>query len=83
MRILVIDIMGLLQVRDQSKAIAKSIRDRVHGAIELQSDQYDAARRKSEHTFKSLAVNKLKSDFDYLIQDVGHGYSFASVQVKY
>ncbi|KAL5239679.1 hypothetical protein ACI65C_007089 [Semiaphis heraclei] len=70
----------LAQVRDQSKTLAKTIRDRVHGAAEIQLDQREIARNIKEHKFKSLAVNKLKSDFNYLIQDVGNGYSVASVQ---
>lgn len=72
----------LRQVREQSKSIAKSIRDRVHGAVESKSSRYEVARKKTEHKFKSLAISKLKSDFNYLIQDVGHGYSVASDQVK-
>ncbi|XP_060878246.1 uncharacterized protein LOC132950721 isoform X1 [Metopolophium dirhodum] len=70
----------LAQVRDQSKTLAKTIRDRVHGAVAIQLDQRETARNITEHKFKSLAVNKLKSDFNYLIQDVGNGYSVASVQ---
>lgn len=72
----------LRQVREQSKSIAKSIRDRVRGAVESKSSEYEVARKKNEHKFKSLAISKLKSDFNYLIQDVGHGYSVASDQVK-
>ncbi|XP_016658490.1 uncharacterized protein LOC100569803 isoform X2 [Acyrthosiphon pisum] len=70
----------LAQVRDQSKTLAKTIRDRVHGAVAIQLDQRQTARNITEHKFKSLAVNKLKSDFNYLIRDVGNGYSVASVQ---
>ncbi|XP_025206992.1 kinesin-related protein 8-like [Melanaphis sacchari] len=70
----------LTQVRDQSKALAKTIRDRVHGAVEIQQERCETARNITEHKFKSLALNKLKSDFNYLIQDVGNGYSVASAQ---
>jgi len=70
------------QVRDQSKALAKTIRDRVHGAAESQQEQRETARNITEHKYKSLALNKLKSDFNYLIQDVGNGYSVASIQVR-
>lgn len=73
---------GLRQVRDQSKTLAKTIRDRVHGAVSIQLNQRETARNVTEHKFKSLAVNKLKSDFNYLIQDIGNGYSVASVQVR-
>ncbi|XP_026804499.1 uncharacterized protein LOC113548045 [Rhopalosiphum maidis] len=70
----------LAQVRDQSKSLAKTIRDRVHGAAESQQEQRETARNITEHKYKSLALNKLKSDFNYLIQDVGNGYSVASIQ---
>lgn len=70
----------LAQVRDQSKALAKTIRDRVHRASEIQLEQRERTRNITEQKFKSLAVNKLKSDFNYLIQDVGNGYSVASIQ---
>lgn len=70
----------LAQVRDQSKTLAKTIRDRVHGAVEVQLNQRNTTKNITEHKFKSLAVHKLKSDFNYLIQDVGNGYSVASVQ---
>ncbi|CAH1738843.1 unnamed protein product [Aphis gossypii] len=70
----------LAQVRDQSKALAKTIRDRVHEAVEIQLEQRETARNTTEHKFKSLALKKLKSDFNYLIQDVGNGYNVASTQ---
>lgn len=70
------------QVRDQSKIIAKTIRDRIHSASEIQFEHHERTRNKVEHKFKSLALSKLKSDFNYLIQDVGNGYSVASFQVK-
>lgn len=69
-------------MRDQSKTLAKTIRDRVHEAVAIQLDQRETSRKITEHKFKSLSVNKLKSDFNYLIQDVGNGYSIASVQVR-
>ncbi|VVC24880.1 Hypothetical protein CINCED_3A003432 [Cinara cedri] len=70
----------LAQVRGQSKAIAKTIRDRVYFAVETKLEQHETARAKTDHKFKSLALSKLKSDFNYLIQDIGSGYSVASVQ---
>lgn len=72
-----------MQVRDQSKELAKTIRDRVHGADENQLKQHEKIRNKRENKYKSLALCKLKSDFNYLVQDVGSGYSVASFQVKY
>lgn len=70
----------LAQVRDQSKALAKTIRDRVHEAVEIQLEQRETVRNITEHKFKSLELKKLKSDFNYLIQDVGNGYNVASTQ---
>lgn len=61
--------------------LAKTIRDRVLSADEIQLEKHETARNKSEHKFKSLARSKLKSDFNYLIQDVGNGYAVASTQV--
>jgi len=52
----------------------------VHSVVEVQLKQQETIRNKKEHKFKSLALNKLKSDFNYLIQDVGNGYSVASMQ---
>lgn len=69
-------------MRDQSKILAKTIRDRVNGAVETRQKQCESNRMKMEHNFKSLKLNKLKSDFNYLIQDVGNGYSTASIQVN-
>lgn len=48
----------------------------------MQLEQNEMARNKMEQKFKSLTLNKLKSDFNYLIQDIGNGYSVASTQVK-
>lgn len=50
--------------------------------MEVQLNQRNTTKNITEHKFKSLAVHKLKSDFNYLIQDVGNGYSVASVQVR-
>lgn len=62
--------------------LAKTIRNRVLSADEVQLEKHKTTRNKTEHKFKSLACNKLKSDFNYLIQDVGNGYAVASTQVK-
>lgn len=62
--------------------MAKTIRDRVNGTVKIRQEQCESNRIKLEHKFKSLTLNKLKSDFNYLIQDVGSGYSIASIQVK-
>ncbi|XP_025422490.1 centrosomal protein of 295 kDa-like [Sipha flava] len=70
----------LAQVRDQSKELAKTIRERVHSAVETQLKQHETIRNIREHKYKSLALSKLKSDFNYLVQDVGSGYSVASFQ---
>ncbi|XP_050421084.1 putative autophagy-related protein 11 [Adelges cooleyi] len=70
----------LAQVRNQSKDIAKKICDRVQCTSQNELEHLQITKFKADHKYKSLVRNKLKSDFNYLIQDIGNGYSLASVE---
>ncbi|XP_050545795.1 uncharacterized protein LOC126908023 isoform X3 [Daktulosphaira vitifoliae] len=68
----------IVQVRNQSKEISKKIRDSVFYSTKNEYEDLEIERYQNEQKYKSLILNKLKSDFSYLIQDIGNGYSLAS-----